>query len=233
MSALRVGTSQEQPLQAAKWLKVPVLLDESEMQQLFNDLGDFELYLCGTVRPKGQEQLDRKDFLKHYAEYIHSLKRGVLPASANYQQWFCPVMTAEREALYALPINDTQQLVRVARPIVQLQAHAIDYSPVDKKFRSLVYGLESIPWGIQFSYPQIYQDRDSKEIESTRQGVETKNSLLFQAIQRWMRQHTVPTPFFVEEKWHNVPMRLGKNCFSWINQHPQLIVKGIKVKEPT
>ncbi len=39
---------------------------------------------------------------------------------------------------------------------------------------------------------------------------------------QWVRDNTRATPFSVEGKKINATMRLGKNCFSWINHHPQL-----------
>lgn len=230
MDALRTSTSQEQPLQASKWLKVPVLLDEQEMQQLFNDLGTIHLYLCGTVRSMDSGELRIDDFLKHYADYIENLKKGIAPLAASYQPWFCPAITREIDALYSIPVGNNQQLIRIAKPIVQMQALSIDYSPLDQTFRTMVYSTHSIPWGIQFSYPQLYKDGVTQQILSTRDFSDTPNSQLFHSIQRWMRQHTIPTPFYAEGKLQNVPVRLGKKCLSWIKNHPSLISKGISVR---
>jgi hypothetical protein len=48
-------------------------------------------------------------------------------------------------------------------------------------------------------------------------------------MQQWVRSHTIATPFEVEGKKVNVPIRLGKECLSRINSHPQLQAKGLRV----
>ena len=175
--------------------------------------------------------MPKNAFLAHYKSYIEELKSGRSPDPMNYRPLFSPAMTTTTEALFTIPIGVNQQIVRICKPIIQLQAHQINYSSVDGKFHPMVFGPDSISWGVQFSYPQLYQDPVTKEVTSVKDGDAFPNTPLFHTLQKWMRQHTVPTPFLVDGKAINVPMRLGKECFSWIDSHPQLIKKGISVKQ--
>lgn len=231
MQELRLSTSKEPPLQTSKWLKVPVLLDVQEMEELFKSLGAFYLFLCGAVLQKDQGELSQNDFLHQYGSYIDNLKQGILPSIESFKNWFSPAMTVTTEALYSIPVGDGQHLIRISKPVVQMQAHMMDYSPIDKKFRSMVFGSESIPWGIQFSFPQLFQDPVTKQVDATKNTSDFPNYQLFHAIQKWIRQNTLPTPFIAEEELQNVPIRIGKSCLSWINHHPQLVKKGIRVKD--
>lgn len=228
--SLRLSTTAEMPLQASKWLTIPVLIDSSEMANLFSHLSDFFLYFCGGVTPLNQGAFSKEDFLSHYSSYIDTLKAGQLPDPATYLRWFSPAMTATPDSLYVVPLPNDKQLIRIAKPVVQLQANAIDYSPFDKKFRPMVFGKDNIPWGIQFSYPQQYLDSHTKQVIELKNDPKNLNTLLFRKLQQWIRQETVPTPFIVANELQNVPIRLGKQCLSWINHHPQLIIKGISVK---
>lgn len=230
MTPLRFSTPSEQPLQASKWLTVPAMLETSEFEHLLEALGDFALYLCGTVTLRDQGILPKKTFLEHYQAYIDLLKAGNIPEPASLQPWFSPAMTATTEALYAIPVASDKQLIRIATPVVQLQAHNIAYSPVDKKFRSMVFGTDNISWGIQFSYPQQYLDATTNDVIHMKNLPDYPNNQLFRELQKWMRQHTIPTPFLADNILQNVPMRIGKQCLPWINLHPQLINKEIKVK---
>ncbi|MBA3816786.1 MAG: hypothetical protein H0X29_09785, partial [Parachlamydiaceae bacterium] len=195
MGQLRISTVEETPLQTSKWLKVQVLLDADEMRNLCDSLGEFHFFLCGSVSNQGEGELSKEIFIEHYHNYISALKQGKLPEQASYRQWFSPVMTHSTDALYAILIGETKQLIRVASPVVQLQAHHMGYSDVDGKFRPMVFGSDSIPWGIQFSFPQLFRDDATKEVKQVRNSSEFPNSQLFQALQKWMRAHTVPTPF--------------------------------------
>jgi hypothetical protein len=227
---LRVSTpEQDPPLQAAKWLQIQMLLDDSEMEALFNELGEFFLFQVGSLLPKGAGAVSKGDFLKHYSSYIATLKAGEVPAPASYRPYFSCVLTNATDALYAFFVDDTHQLIRVTKPIVQLQAHSMHFSHDDHKFRPMVFGPDSIVWGVQFSYPQIVQDPIANDIIRASECDDFSNTKLFRAIQQWQRKNTVPTPFVFEGEQQNVPMRLGKKCFSWINSHPQLKSLGITV----
>lgn len=231
---LRASTSAEKPLQASKWLQVQALLSRNELDNLLNflekSLGVVFLFSCGVVCTKEKGQLSKEQFLNDYDTYLKSLMKGEIPDLNVYRSIFSPAMTTTTDALFTIPVGEDRQIIRVARPVVQLQAHHIDYSTVDKKFHSMVFGADSIAWGLQFSYPQLYQDNETKQVEIIKKTATFPNTALFQLLQKWMRQHTIPTPFIAEGKTTNVPMRLGKECLSWINKHPQLIQKNITVK---
>ena len=159
---------------------------------------------------------------------ISGFKEGFLD-EVLYRQTFSSVFTVSSDSVYALPVGTDRRLIRVSRPVIQLQSHALDYSPHDEKFRAMVFGIDSVLWGIQFSYPQLFLDSRTKEAKAVVENGEFPNTRFFHTLQRWIRHHTIPTPFFVEGKRINVPIRLGKECLSWINNHPQLIKKNIKV----
>ncbi len=234
MNDLRISSYQEQPLQASKWLEVQALLESDEMALLFDVLAPFSLFQCGSITQRGiggeegQKQA-KADFLSHYKDYVESLKSGELPLVSSYQICFSSVLTATNDCLYVIPIGEDRQLIRVSTPVIQMQAHTIGYSPIDKKFRSMVFGSDNIPWGIQFSYPQLFQDPISKQPTSVNDASAYPNTQLFRSLQKWMREHTTPTPFVVDGIMTNVPMRLGRKCYSWVNRHPQLVSKGISV----
>lgn len=226
---LRMSTPQEESLQASKWLKLQMLIDPKEMESLFSVLQPFSIFLVGTVIKRGEETVSHHHFLECYTKYISQLKNGHIPDDALYRTYFSSVLTKTADFLYAIPIGADKQIVRVSQPIVQLQTHQLNYSQADGKFHPLVFGIDSILWGIQFSYPQLYRDNQTKEIYKVDDREKFPNTFLFRRLQHWVRENTIPTPFLVGEKKIIVPMRLGKQCRSWINQHLQLIKKGLKV----
>lgn len=229
MNDLRISTTEEVPLEASKWLKSPLLINGQEMARLFDELGDFHLYLVGSVIRNGEGEMSKKHFLQEYESYVLQLQEGKVPDPRSYRQLFSCVMTRTKEALYAIPLEGDRQLIRVSKPVVQLQAHHMDYSLVDGKFRSMIFGNNSISWGIQFSYPQLFQDGVTKEVGVTRLAIEYPNTDLYHRLQKWVRGNTIPTPFSIEGGVVNIPARLGKECLSWINSHPQLLLKSLSV----
>ncbi|MFI0434908.1 MAG: hypothetical protein ACH350_04165 [Parachlamydiaceae bacterium] len=215
-------------LQASKWQQIPLLINENEMGELLTCLGSFWMVQTSGVVPIGKEIIEHESFLEVYRSYIAELKQGIDPKNPLIKPYFSSVWTASCDPLYRVKINEKTCLVKVMRPVVQLQAHRFDYSYADGTFRSMVLGSNSILWGIQFSYPHLYQD-ENFQIVTLKEEDRFPNTALFKKIQQWSRGHTIPTPFEVDGKKINVPIRLGKQCLQWINTYPQLQAKGLRV----
>lgn len=226
---LRIGTAQEIPLQASKWLQTQLLVDLEEMQELFSMLGHFRIYLAGAICNTGQEEIEKSAFLKKYAEYTDHIKSGNIPDEKVYRALFSSVFSVASDHLYQVPISENRSLIRITKPVVQLQMNKIAYSEADGKFRAMVFSQDSFFWGLQFSYPQLYQDAITKEIFTVRESEQFPNTALYNRIRKWIRTATIPTPFLVNGVKTNVPMRLGKKSLAWIDRHCQLKEKKITV----
>ncbi len=137
-------------------------------------------------------------------------------------------MTEDLDAMWLQPVADGRFLMKIGKPVIQIQAHFFTYSSLDGVFRPMTMGPESIFWGLQFSFPQIYQNPKTMELLEVE---ESANSELFQKVRRWVRDATRATPFVVEGKKVNATIRIGKNCFSWIKNHPQLAAKKLGIYE--
>jgi hypothetical protein len=207
-------------MEASKWLDLHVLLDSEEMEALFtylNDqLGTLHLYLPGRVVPTGEGELSQQAYLNSYESYVTALKNGLMPSAPL----FTVLLTLSPDHVSILKIDPQRELIRPIKPVVQLQPHSMSYSTQDGKFHSMVFGSHSILWGVQFSYPQLFLDPQNREVLKVNDSF--PNTALFRHIQRWIRDHTLPTPMHTPSSFLNLPVRLGKSCLTWINQHPQL-----------
>lgn len=213
--------SNEGVYQASKWLKCQALLDGEEMAHLLNALGFFSIYpVTGIVdgRP-----IPHPFFIEEYTRWIQGLKEGIVPTPQQLRRLMACVFTDDLDALWLQEVGQGRFLTKIAKPVVQVQTHYFSYSALDNVFRPMSMGLDSIFWGLQFSFPQIYQDPKTMELCEVEEGA------LFRKLQLWMREKTRATPFVVEGKRMNSPIRLGKQCFSWVNRHPQLMQQKIGV----
>lgn len=201
------------PYQASKWLKVQALLDAEEFSSLLDSTEAFLYEMQGEIPP-----LEAK---KRYTDYVEALKKGKNPPPESFA-WY---WTKKVESLYLLDTGQGMQ-VRICEPIVQISHHQMNFTPEDKTFRSNLFGPETIFWGLQFSFPQLFQDPVTKDILKVTDPIRFPNLELYRHIQRWLRENTVPTPF----EQVNAPQRLGKKALGWINQHPHLKKKGLWVK---
>jgi hypothetical protein len=220
---LRISTPEAEGIyQGSKWLKIQALIDGDELRSLFETLSPFWIYpLTGIV---GGQPILKEFFVEEYSRWIDALKRGAPPSDAELRRLLACAFTDDPEALWLQKVSKGY-LAKIGKPVVQVQAHYFSYSPVDNVFRPMSMGSESVFWGLQFSFPQIYQDPKTMEL------CEAGAGNLFRKIQLWAREATRATPFVVEGKRMNAPIRLGKNCFSWIQGHPQLIQRKISLWE--
>lgn len=220
----RISTpAQEGTFQAAKWLKIQALVDADELALLFNAVPQIQIYPLSGAFALQSLPMKQEEFLAAYRSWILALQQGSIPNGAPLR---ATAWTCSSDSLWLQEIPSNRYLVKPCAPIVQTQAHEMGYSTVDGVFRPMVLSQENIFWGLQFSFPQVYQEPKTQEL---REVEESPNAELFQIIRRWSREHTIATPMLVDGKRINLPMRLGRACFSWINNHPQLKTRGLEV----
>lgn len=201
------------PYDAAKWLKLQVLLDDTEFSALIKES------LCTLYDMNGEISLDHA--IQLYSQYVTSLKNGESPTPPSFA-WMA---TRTPSSLYRLDTGGSTQ-VRVKDPVVQITHHQMNYTEEDKSFRSNQFGPDTIYWGLQFSFPQLFMDPVSKDVIKLNDPLQFENIALFRFIHRWLRDYSMPTPF--EE--FNSPQRIGKKAMKWVENHPHLLKKGLKVK---
>jgi hypothetical protein len=223
--SLRLSTPEKEGVyQASKYLKYQVLCEVDELSKLFKSIGDFSIYpLTGLT--DGQE-ISKELFLLEYGSWTLALKEGRIPKDEELRKMLACAWTREPDALWKQEVPGKRYIIKMAKPLVQVQAHFFTYSALDEVFRPMSMGPNQIFWGLQFSFPQIYQHPKTMELLEVEEGA---NSELFKKIKLWVREETRATPFVVDGKKTNVPIRLGKGCFSWIHNHRQLQEQKIGV----
>lgn len=214
------------PFQVSKWVNIPLLIDGHEMADLIQQIPSFKVYDVQRITSKEEGIYSPSYFLEHYCSYVEYLKKGEIPPSSEFRALFSSMWSVTEEALYSLPAEEDKRLIKPLEPSIQTKPNQIRYSYEGKIFRSDVFGSSSISWGIQIAFPHLFLDPKTFEATHTRQF---PNMALFLAIQRWIRYATRATPFVVQNEKINSPIRLGKECFSWIHQHVQLKTNGIEI----
>lgn len=221
---MRISTPEiEGSFQAAKWLKIQALVEPEELAVLFDE--PFEIYPLSGGFALEAFPMKKEKFLEAYRSWIEKLKEGIVPTDDDLRAFNATAWATNPSAIWLQKIPGEKYLARPSEPFLQCQVHHMGYSTVDGEFRPMILSRESIFWGLQFSFPQIYQHPKTGEF------FDVEDSSLFKSVRKWSRERTVATPMIVDGKRVNIPIRLGKQCFSWINKHPQLIAKGLSVLE--
>ena len=227
---LRISSPEKEGvMRASKWLKHQLLVTEEEMRSLFEALSPFEIFVVSEPVVRETMRVKNEEFLECFDAYIAALKAGRHPDETALRRIFSTVFTSSRDALYAMEVGRERYLIKPIKPVIQLQLHHFFVSTIDGKFHPMVLGKESITWGIQFSYPQIYQCPKTQDFAKVVLSDQFPNSALFHKLVKWTRLHTQPTPFVFQGKKSNEPIRLGKGCFDWIGRHPGLKERGVSI----
>ncbi len=210
-------------MQVAKPIKLPVLLNLEEMSALFAALDKSMLYDVQNVVATTEGSISHALFLERYKNYLQAVWEEKEPLYRTLS----PAISTTEKAFKRTAVDENRIMIKPVLPIIQIQPHNIGFSHVDQTFRSMVFGPQSIAWGVQFSYPTLYQNPKTFAIEKI--DDQFPNTALFHTLRRWIREHTRPTPFLVEGKKVNVPVRLGKSAFEWAQTHPQLKKENLHV----
>lgn len=211
----------------SKWLKHHVLLDFSEMENLCNHLKILYLFDVSTITALDQIPVSLGNFLASYQAYIASLKSGEVPEKQPKQ--FSSALSTTPAALYAHEIQKGRYMAKPLKPLVQLQPHRFFHSKIAGTIHPMVMSPDSVQWGLQIAYPQIFFDVRQGSYSKVQNHPDFPNTALFTDIAKWLRHHTVPTTFIFEGQKISTALRLGKECFSWIASHPQLQQQGLTV----
>ncbi len=218
-------------LQVSKWLKVQVLLDSSEMEQLIQTLGTLFFVIVSEPIEADVAVIPSTVFLERYADYIDLLKQGQIPNVDEFRRFFSCAMSTTLETFYAMAAGKDKFLIKPTKPVLQLQTHHFFYSDLNGKFHPMVLSPESISWGLQISYPQLFQDPATRQVVKVIDSPHFPNTAMFTKLMRWVRSFTLPTPFEVNGLRINSPIRIGKQSLAWIKIHPQLKERGIQIAQ--
>jgi hypothetical protein len=227
-SSLSVSSSQQEGnFFASRWIHVPVLASVEELGQLFSLWNSSWLLLLGIPLKREEMEIPFSYFLEVYGKVIEKLKNGEAADKMLLKNILPAAVSMSDEAVYLQEVAGDRYLLKLRKPVMQMQAHFFRFSPIDNSIRSMVKGQDSVFWGIEISYPQIFQNPKTEEIEKSSAF---ENEKLYTALKKWMRDFTRPTPFILPDgKKMNSPIRIGKSCLSWIAEHPDLKTKGLVV----
>ena len=179
--------------QVSKWLNLSCNLAIFEIQELYEALGKPKWVLCGKVFSEEDNVQNAFDYwLEEYA------KGNVLPA----------LLTQDENAYEKFALPDGKFIVRPIFPLIQIKEHRIVIAH-DQSIHSGVFGPDSIPFGITFSYPQLILDHNQKKVVEVLKAPYL-NTELFKSLQKWVRNFTSPTPFVIDGKKRFEPFRIGK-----------------------
>ncbi|MEX0961985.1 MAG: hypothetical protein WDZ28_03915 [Simkaniaceae bacterium] len=198
----------------AKWHKVQVLFED--LSDLFSLLEPFHLVNASEIKEEPLD--DKREYLKKYQDYIDALKN-----KRPYVGRLSAFMTRSLNSLVKIEVKPGFYAVRVQKPVIQIQMHRFSYSPLDHKIHPMAFGESAIAFGLQFSFPQIYQTNEGRVEQLSSKNFTNKD--LFSDFKRAIRTLSRPASFLLDGKAIKTSIRIDARTFPWIND----CLEGVQV----
>lgn len=200
----------------SKWQRLQVLLDPRELEKLIEYLSPLLILNTSEVIPQEKISLPVEELVRLYEKYIAMLQ-GKSPRERISLSY---ALSTRIENFCAIKLSSNKYICRLVQPDVQLQVYSFLLNDSGKPL-SQVFSSETVSFGLQFSYPAIFQDGLTSQVFST-----TKNTFsgwkLWSSIRSWIRNHTFPLPICFQGKNMRLPIRLGQVAATWITSHIDL-----------
>lgn len=214
------------PYLASKWLHTPFLLETKEWARLLEECEGSYFVRSSLLVQRGELQIAKEQFLENWEAYLTTIRKQGSDVQNVSQDPFALFWSQEVEAIGVLDIGQKECATQLL-PTIVLQSHRFHYSKVDEEFRRQVFGKETISWGVQASFPTVFQDKNRNAIQVLL--TDGENVALWRKLQRWLKENSVPVSFLINGVRKTVPFRIGYGCFSWIENHPDLRQRGLQV----
>jgi len=197
---------QVETYQFSNYQKIHALISSEEMGELLGELQP-QIFPIGAVIQEGRVPIE--DFVTHYSNYLLAIqekKEDLFSFRPLLQVAFCQKEEDLRKMEMPAGI-----LYKPNEPVILVRLCFISKDKQEKMVHPMVFGSGSSPWGLQFSYPAIVQEKSTGNILK---GREFPNFSLFSTLQKWMRKKTKPASFFFGDFELKTPLRLGSVEFA-------------------
>lgn len=209
----------EGALHCSKWVKHAILLDKEEMESFWQLLTS--CIIISPVQKVFQEkwQVTKEYFLSQYESYLSWLQLEEEFPPLSLRKEFTLMISAFMEAFYAVSLSSDQFLIKAKSPVIQIQIYHCFISKFDKKIYPMAMNADSFAYGLQISYPQIYEEAHTGKFKKMLLEKDFPNTILYKQIVQWLRNNTKPAIFFLGDKEEVAPFRIGKKKNDSTNNH--------------
>lgn len=225
------STEKEGLFRASKWLKHAVLLNLEEMRSFLSVLGSFVLVPASGLLSESCWKISEQEFFDQYGAYLEWMKLYPTLPPVPLRRFFSLMLSTTLDAFYAVAIPDGKIAIKPVLPVIQIQLYHCFFSSFDHQIRSMVASPESFAWGLQISYPQIYEHPKTHQFSKVLLEEGFPNSKLFKEMVSWLRKHTQPVALQEEGRAY-APFRVGKLSVNLRETHAGLqnmLSNGVRI----
>jgi hypothetical protein len=205
-------------MNCSRWLRHAVLLDLSELKDLLKSLGEC-FFLPGTgLVSEDNWSVSKENILENYREYLSWINSKEIMPSPELKRFFTLMLSPGVEEFYAVKAGG-RYLLKAKLPVIQVQLYHCFISRFDKQIHPMALSKDSFSFGLQFSYPQVYEDPKTHLFSKVLLEKQFASSALFKKLVQWVRKNTKPVLLTIQESQVNAPFRMGKKSQDLVDAH--------------
>ncbi|MCH9631569.1 MAG: hypothetical protein S4CHLAM37_15930 [Chlamydiia bacterium] len=226
-----VSTVQEEGLlRASKHQRVQVLLDVEELEALFNVLEDFYVVESAKVKVSSEQIISKEEYLERYTLYMNHLKQSDSTPDNSILSSLSVCLSKVLDPFYMVELGDGKSLIKQKAPAVLVQPFSFHYDRESASIFTSVHTQDRIFWGLEFNFPQMYQNPKTLDTIEILKDKQNPNTQLFKKLQSFLRKNSKPTHLELSRESKAFPFKLSQSCLSWVNNYPKLKQFGIQIK---
>lgn len=232
MQEIPISTvSEEGVYRASKYQRVQMLLEQEELEGLFNELNNFYILEYSKVLEQDNHIVSKEEFLLRYKTYLTALKTNPKNITRDLLSSLSVTFSKNLDVYYQVKINDQKTLIKLKAPAILVQPFTFHLDLENESVFTSVHTEERIFWGLEFSFPGVYQDGKTIDVIEIFKDLKSPNTTLFKTLQKYARRNTTPTSLLFKDSSKNFSFRLGKKCYRWINEYSKLHEHNLIVGE--
>lgn len=219
--------TKEGSLQASKWQHVRMLLDPVELRELIGLISPCFFVNVAKIGKSHEFLIEAETLLTYYLQYIKSLQESSEKPVDKTR--FSLALSKTLDPFYAMAIKEDQFLIKMKTPAIRMQLFQWHYLEETKQFITTAQLSQGLSWGLEFSFPQFYQDPKTYQPIEILKDLSNPNTQIFKQIQKWARSNTEPASFSLHHEKLIAPFKIGKKCLPWIQSYCSLRSRGWEV----
>jgi hypothetical protein len=195
-----------EPASFSMWLSLAFLVSKEEFRALLEEIVPFYIIKSDALLNKEEGILSLEALIAVYDRYLD----GGLSLDKESQFLFQSVWTASLETVYQIEIGAHRAILKIAKPSIIATPYKILYSKEEERFFPMILNKEAHSLGLQLSYPQLYLDPKSRELNKVLLN-DFVNNAFFKKIRAWFRKHTYPLQVEIEGIKKVMPLRVTES----------------------
>lgn len=207
----------EGKFQASKWMHVRLFLSKKELEALFHHLGSFDLVSLSKLSSIEDLIIAPDLFFSLYQEYLLALKRG----QKTDKKVFSLAMVEDPESLFFAQLKPSLFAARLKKPCIQISLVEFSYDEELGECFFNQHAKDGISCGLQFSFPQFYEDPETRKQNVHFKDLSFSHTALFKALQQWMRNHTKPLSLYKGKNVIKTGIRVGLDGAELLKEHAE------------